>query len=87
MKKCFTEEQIIGLLHGADAGMAVKGLCRRHGLSEGSYYLWRSKFGGMALAFAQRQMDERGSANTLSRANRPMIVGNPGCAPNGQLIA
>ncbi len=46
MKKRFTEEQIIGFLHEADAGMAVKDLCRRHGFSDASYYLWRSKFGG-----------------------------------------
>lgn len=45
MKKRFSEEQIIGFLREADAGMAVKDLCRRHGFSEASYYLWRSKFG------------------------------------------
>lgn len=47
MKKRLTEEQIIGFLREGDAGMAVKDLCRRHGFSEASYYLWRSKFGGM----------------------------------------
>lgn len=45
MKKRFSE-QILGFLRGADAGMPVKGLCRRHGFSEAPYYLWRSKFGG-----------------------------------------
>lgn len=54
MKKRFTEEQIIGFLKEADAGMAVKDLCRRHGFSEASYYLWRSKFGGMDVADAKR---------------------------------
>ncbi|KGR58227.1 transposase, partial [Xanthomonas vasicola] len=44
MKKRFSEEQIIGSLRGADAGVAIKDLCRRHGFSEASYYLWRSKF-------------------------------------------
>ena len=38
----------------ADAGMAVKDLCRRHGFSEASYYLWRSKFGGMSVSDAKR---------------------------------
>ncbi len=47
MKKRFTEEQIIGFLREAEAGLAVAELCRRHGFSEASYYLWRSKFGGM----------------------------------------
>ncbi|MEA5233307.1 transposase, partial [Xanthomonas fragariae] len=46
MKKRFTEEQIIGFLREAEAGVAIKDLCRRHGLSEASYSLWRSKFGG-----------------------------------------
>jgi putative transposase len=54
MKKRFSEEQIIGFLRDAEAGMAVKDLCRRHGFSEASYYLWRSKFGGMSLPEAKR---------------------------------
>ena len=48
MKKRFTEAQIVGFLREADAGLPVKDLCRKHGFSEGSYYLWRSKFGGMS---------------------------------------
>ena len=53
-KKRFTEEQIIGYLKQADAGMAVKDLCRKHGFSEASYYLWRSKVGGMDVSDAKR---------------------------------
>lgn len=54
MKKRFSEEQIIGFLREADAGMPIKDLCRRHGFSEASYYLWRSKFGGMNVSDARR---------------------------------
>ena len=54
MKKRFTEEQIIGYLKEADAGLPIKDLCRRHGFSEASYYLWRSKFGGMSVSDARR---------------------------------
>lgn len=54
MKKRFTEEQIIGFLREADAGLPVKDLCRRHGFSEASYYLWRSKFGGLSVPDAKR---------------------------------
>jgi len=54
VKKRFTEEQIIGFLKEADAGVPVKDLCRRHGFSEGSYYLWRGKFGGMTASDAKR---------------------------------
>jgi putative transposase len=54
MKKRFSEEQIIGFLREADAGLPVKELCRRHGFSEASYYLWRSKFGGLEVSEAKR---------------------------------
>lgn len=54
MKKRYTEEQIIGFLKEADRGVAVKELCRKHGFSEASYYLWRSKFGGMDVSDAKR---------------------------------
>lgn len=54
VRKRFTEEQIIGFLKQADAGVAIKELCRQHGFSEASYYLWRSKFGGMEVSDARR---------------------------------
>ena len=54
MKKRFTEEQIIGFLREAEAGLPIKELCRHHGFSEASYYLWRSKFGGMNVSDAKR---------------------------------
>jgi putative transposase len=54
VRKRFTEEQIIGFLKQADAGVAIKELCRQHGFSEASYYLWRSKFGGMEVSDAKR---------------------------------
>jgi putative transposase len=54
MKKRFTETQIVGFLREVDGGVPVKELCRKHGFSEGSYYLWRSKFGGMGVSDAKR---------------------------------
>ena len=54
MKKRYSEEQIIGFLKEAEAGVPLKDLCRRHGFSEASYYLWRSKFGGMEVSDAKR---------------------------------
>ena len=54
MKKRFSEEQIIGFLKEADRGVPVKELCRKHNFSEASYYLWRSKFGGMDVSDAKR---------------------------------
>ncbi len=54
MKKRFTEEQIIGFLREAEAGLPIAELCRKHAFSEASYYLWRSKFGGMSVSDAKR---------------------------------
>ena len=54
MKKRYTEEQIIGFLKEAEAGVPLKDLCRKHGFSEASFYLWRSKFGGMDVSDAKR---------------------------------
>jgi putative transposase len=54
MKKRYTEEQIIGFLREADAGLPVRELCRKHGFSEASYYAWKAKFGGMNVSDAQR---------------------------------
>ena len=53
MKQRFSEVQIIGFLREAEAGLAVKDLCRRHGFSEASYYLWRNKFGGLEVSDAK----------------------------------
>ena len=63
MKKRFTEAQIIGFLREAEAGLAVKELCRRHGFSEASYYLWRSKYGGLSVSDAKR-LKEVSTENT-----------------------
>jgi putative transposase len=54
VKKRFTEEQIIGFLKEADKGVPVKELCRKHGFSDASYYLWRGKYGGMEISDAKR---------------------------------
>ncbi len=68
MKKRYTEEQIIGFLREADAGIAVKDLCRRHGFSEASYYLWRSKFGGISVPEAKRLKELEAENTRLRRA-------------------
>lgn len=49
----FTEEQIIGILKQAQA-MKIVDLCRMHGISDATYYNWRSKYGGMEVSDAKR---------------------------------
>ena len=54
MKKRYTDEQVIGFLREADGGITIKELCRKHGFSEGSFYIWRNKFGGMSESDVKR---------------------------------
>jgi putative transposase len=52
--KRFSEEQIINILKEADAGMPPAELCRKHGISQGTYYNWKSKYGDMTVSDARR---------------------------------
>jgi putative transposase len=49
-----TEEQIIQVLNEAQAGAAIDELCRRHGISQATYYKWKQKFGGMEVSDTKR---------------------------------
>ncbi len=53
-KSKFTEQQIIGFLKQAEAGMAVAEVCRKGGFSDATFYKWRAKFGGMEVSEARR---------------------------------
>ena len=53
-RKRHTEEQIIRILTEVDAGLKPKEVCRKYGISENTYYKWKSKFGGMTVSDAKR---------------------------------
>ena len=56
----FNEEQIIGVLKEAETGAKVSELCRRHGISDATFYTWRSKYGGLEISEMRRlrQLEE-----------------------------
>ena len=53
-RKRFTEDQIVGVLKEHEAGVAVRELCRKHGVSDASIYKWKAKYGGMDVSEAKR---------------------------------
>jgi putative transposase len=53
-RKRFSEEQIIGILKQAEGGLPLPELIRQHGICEGTYYRWKSKYGGLELNEAKR---------------------------------
>ena len=54
MKKRFTEEQIIQILKEQEAGERTADVCRRHGISQPTFYKWKAKFGGMDVSDARK---------------------------------
>ncbi len=54
MKKRFTEEQIVGVLGEAAAGMATKDVCRKHNISEQTFYRWKKMYTGMTVSEVKR---------------------------------
>jgi len=64
-KSRFTEEQIIKILKEHAAGLSAGELCRKHGISDATFYKWRSRFGGMEVSEARK-------LKTLEEENRKL---------------
>lgn len=64
----FSEEQIVGILKEQEAGAQTADICRRHGISEQTFYTWKKKYGGMDVSEARRLKqleDENGRLKRL----------------------
>jgi len=68
MKKTrFTETQIVGVLKEAETGLKVDEICRKHGISSGTYYNWKSKYGGMEASDVKRLKETQEENAKLKR--------------------
>lgn len=77
MKKTrFTETQIIGILNEAEAGMKVKDLCRKHGISDATYYNWKAKYGGMSASDLKRTKELEAENTKLKRMYADLALEN-----------
>ena len=77
MKKSrFTETQIVGILNQAEAGMSVKDICRKHGISDATYYNWKAKYGGMSASELKRTKELEAENAKLKRMYADLALEN-----------
>ena len=77
MKKTrFTENQIIAILKEGEAGVQVKEICRKHGISDATYYNWKSKYGGMGASDLRRMKEMEQQLSQLKRMYADMALEN-----------
>ena len=66
-RKRFSEEQIIGILKESEAGAKNLDICRKHGITEQTFYRWRSKYGGMQISEAKKLKELEGENRKLKQ--------------------
>lgn len=77
MKKSrFSQQQIISILKQADAGVKVQDLCRQHGISDATYYKWKSKYGGMEASDIKRLREIEAENSKLKRMFADLALEN-----------
>lgn len=77
MKKSrFTESQIVAILKEADSGLKVADVCRKHGISQPTYYTWKSKYGGMDVAELKRVKELEAEHSKLKRMYADLAMEN-----------
>ena len=77
MKKSrFSEQQITSILKQADAGVKVQDICRQHGISDATYYKWKSKYGGMEASDIKRLREVETENSKLKRMFADLALEN-----------
>jgi putative transposase len=77
MKKSkFTESQIVAILKETDAGMKVAEVCRKHGISQPTYYNWKSKYGGLSVSDLKRTKELEAELSKLKRMYADLAMEN-----------
>ena len=77
MKKTrFTETQIVAVLKEVDGGIPVKDVCRKHGISDATYYNWKSKYGGMEASDLKKMKELERELGQLKRMYADMALEN-----------
>jgi len=77
MKKSrFTESQIVAVLKEAESGVPVSEVCRKHGISDATYYNWKSKYGGMEVSDLRRMKEMEQELHQLKRMYADMALEN-----------
>ena len=74
----FTETQIVSILKSADAGKKVKDICREHGISDATYYKWKSKYGGLDASELKRIKELEAENSKLKRMYADLSLENDG---------
>jgi putative transposase len=72
----FTEEQIIGVLREHELGAKTADLCHKHGISEATFYNWKSKFGGLNVSEARRLKQLEGENARLKKLLADSMLDN-----------
>lgn len=77
MKKSrFTETQIVAIIKEADAGIQVKEICRKHGISDATFYNWKSKYGGLEASDLRRLKEMEAELSRLKRMYADLAMEN-----------
>lgn len=76
MKSKFTESQIMAILGEGEAGLPVAEVCRKHGISNATYYQWKSKYAGMSVGELKRVKDLEAENSRLKRMYAELALEN-----------